>query len=126
VIDAHAPELADAEERPGLPALLAQLGSDARAFAEAEVRWIKAEAGERASHVVPALVLIVSALALAAGALIALLLGMILVLRPYAGTGGAVAIVVGGGIVVAGLLGWAGSRRIKRAVRPLNGQEEDK
>ncbi len=123
--DVPAPDLEDARERPGLPALLAQLGSDARAFAEAEVRWIKAEAGERASHAVPALVLIVSALALGSGALIALLIGLMLVLRPFAGTGGAVALVVAGSITIAALLGWAGNRRIKRAFRPLESPEAD-
>jgi hypothetical protein len=121
VSEAAPSELEPEKEHPGIAALITQLGDDARSFASSEMRWIKAEAGERAGHIAPALVLLIAAASLGAGSLIALLIGLILLLQDALGLGGAVAAVVAGGLVLAGLLGWLGGRRLKRIVRPLDG-----
>jgi Putative Actinobacterial Holin-X, holin superfamily III len=104
-------------ESPGIAALLSQLSGDARAFARAEANYLKAQAGERAAYAVPALAMLGVGLTLAAGSLIALLVGLIMVLAPLIGAGLATATVVGGAILIALLLLWAGSSRLRGAFK---------
>jgi hypothetical protein len=105
------------QEAPGIAALLSQFGSDATSFARAEANYLKAQAGERASYAVPALAMIVMGISLIAGALIALLVGLIILLSPRIGVGSAVAAIVGGSFLLALLLLWAGSRRLRGAFK---------
>jgi Putative Actinobacterial Holin-X, holin superfamily III len=115
--DPVANEIEAPAETPGIATLLSQLSGDARAFARAEANYLKAQAGERAAYAVPALAMLGVGVTLAAGSLIALLVGLILVLAPNIGTGLATAAVVGGAILIALLLLWAGSSRLRGAFK---------
>lgn len=103
--------------KPGMATLVRQLGEDARGFAEAEARYLKAAAGERVSYGTPGVAMVLAAISLAAGALIALLFGLMMMITPYTGAMAATALVVGGALVVAALLGWAGTNRLRNALK---------
>jgi hypothetical protein len=59
------------EERPTIAALFGQLVDDSRSFAKAEVAYLRAQAGERASFALPGLAMIGGAIALSFGAIVA-------------------------------------------------------
>ncbi len=88
---------------PGLKVLLDQLATDTRAFALAEVAWVKAEAGARASIAIPGLALIVAAIALVFGLIIAGLIGAMFALAPLIGIGWSVIATIVAGAVLAAI-----------------------
>ena len=106
------------EERPTIGELFTQLVDGGRGLFQAEVALYRIEAGRRSLSAGWAAGLLVGALTLAQGALIALLVGLIMVLAPALGTGWAVASVTVGAVALAGLLGWLGMRQISRAIDP--------
>lgn len=109
--------LIEAEEQPDLVALVRQLRDDARTFAEAEAQYIKAAARERVSYATPGLVMIVAAGSLGAGALVALLFGLMMVIAPHIGQGPATTLVFLAAVAIAAALGWTGTRRIRNAFK---------
>lgn len=109
---------ADPPDRPTIGALLAELGHDARAFADAEIARYRAYGKHAAVAAAIVLALFIAAVTLVQGAVIALLIGLILWLQPFTGTGWAILVVVAGAIVLALLLGWAGTRRARRIIPP--------
>jgi Putative Actinobacterial Holin-X, holin superfamily III len=106
-----APELAD--DAP-LRSVLTQLYDDGRAYASAQIDLLTVVGKEKARALGWLVVLVLTALVLAFGALLALLVGLMLVLQPMLGTGWAVMAVVIGAVAVAGLIGWLGYARMKR------------
>ncbi len=93
--DVVEPPVQDPDALPGLGALLGQLADDSRAFARAEFAFLRAEAGERVTHAVPGIALLVISIALALGTIGAMLVGLILLLATLLGLGWAVALVCG-------------------------------
>lgn len=113
------PEIIDpvAEERASLSALLVGLTRDASQFAQAEIAYLKAQAGERASYAVPGLIMIGVALALGLGLLSALPIALIWLLVPLVGAGFAFLIVTLVGLATVALLIKLGVRRIKAVLK---------
>ena len=103
-------------ERPTIGALFAELAADARVFAEAESARIKAYGRRAAISTGIVLGLVIAAVTLMQGAVIALLVGLILALAPAAGTPGATAIVVIGALLLGALLGWVAMKRARRII----------
>ncbi len=111
------PPLIEADDEPGLAELARQLRDDTLLFAQAEAQYIKVAARERVFYATPGLAMIVAGASLGAGALVALLFGVMMVIAPYIGQGWATILVF---VVAAGLsalLGWVGTRRIRNAFK---------
>lgn len=117
MLEPTAPEIDPPAEPLGMAALLSKLSGDAAAFARAEVNYLRAQAGERAVYALPAFAMLGIGFALAGGSLIALLVGLIILLTPAIGAGYATIAVVGGAILLALLLLWAGTRRLRGAFK---------
>jgi uncharacterized membrane protein YqjE len=107
----------EANERPAISSLLVELTRDARSFATAEVKYLKAQAGERAHFAVPGFIMIGVAIAFAIGALIALPVALIWLLSPIIGAGWAVLVVTLSGLALAAVLFKLGTRRIKAVLK---------
>lgn len=103
---------------PGLGTLLRQLVADGRAWAEAEAGYWQALAKARGSDALRGGILALAAIALAQGALVALLVGLVLALTPAVGALWATLIVIGAALLVAGLAGWFAFRWFRHALRP--------
>lgn len=106
-----------AEDEPGLADLVGQLRDDAHVFVEAEAQYIKAAARERVFYATPGLAMIVAAGSLGAGALVALLFGLMMVIAPIIGQGWATMVIFTVAAGLSALLGWAGTRRIRNAFK---------
>jgi Putative Actinobacterial Holin-X, holin superfamily III len=106
------------EEKPGIPQLLGQLASDTGDFARAEIAFLRAAAGERASYALPGIIMVALGTALASGAVVALLVGLVLWLDPIIGIGLAILASIGGSLVVAIILFQLGTMRLKNALKP--------
>ena len=78
---------------------------------------MKASAGARAQYAVPGVVLLVTALALVTGVVVALPVGLLLILAPIIGAGWAIAAVFAAFLLVGGVLGLIGFKRIKSAMK---------
>jgi Putative Actinobacterial Holin-X, holin superfamily III len=116
-----APSLTIAEEeKPGIPQLLGQLASDTGDFARAEIAFLRAAAGERASYALPGIIMVALGTALASGAVVALLVGLVLWLDPIIGIGLAILASIGGSLIVAIILFQLGTTRLKNALKPRN------
>ena len=87
------PDQEDGIERPSIATLFGQLVDDSCTFAQAEVAYIRAQVGERASYAVPGLAMIGAAVALSFGSIIALLIAAMLWLAKYMALGWAALIV---------------------------------
>jgi hypothetical protein len=96
----------------GLPALIGQLFEDALSLAKAEVRLAKARVYDLLRRSRTALILLVAALLLVQGSMVALMLGLVLTLAPLVGPAFAGLILLAAGLVLAGLLGWLALRHI--------------
>lgn len=106
------------DARPTIGELFTQLVDGARGLFQAEVALYRIEAGRRSLSAGWAAGLLIGALTLAQGALIALLVGLIMILAPAVGIVWAVVIVTVGAVALAGLLGWLGVRQISRVIDP--------
>jgi Putative Actinobacterial Holin-X, holin superfamily III len=106
-------------ERPPLGALFGELANHTADFARAEIRYYQAQAGERASHALPALIAMAAGGIIAIAAIGALLVGLTLALTVSLGGFIASLVVFMAAVLVALLLFWFGKGRIKRAFRPL-------
>jgi hypothetical protein len=108
--------MADAE-LPPIKVLLGQLVSDTTDFARAEIEFLRAQAGERASYAIPGLAMVGIALALAFGSIVALLVGLILWLSPLLGAGWSLLLVITVALLVTVLLLKFGAARLRSAVK---------
>ena len=91
---------------------------EVRDWFEAEVALYRARTTRRALSAAAAGVLIIAAVTLAQAALVALLIGLIMLLAPQMGTGYAILTVVGITVLLGALLAWLGVRRIQNIVDP--------
>ena len=112
------PVLIAEEEKPGIPQLLGQLASDTGDFARAEIAFLRAAAGERASYALPGIIMVAVGTALASGAVVALLVGLVLWFTPMIGTGWAIVASIGGSLIVAIILFRLGTVRLRNALKP--------
>ena len=94
--------------------LLSRVVADAEHVARAEIEVQKAKVGAKVGEARTALVFLVGAVAIGSLALVAFVVGMLMVLAPLVGPGGATAIVVGSLLLVSGMLGWLAMRHFKR------------
>ncbi len=110
--------LDDAQEKPSISQLARQLVDDGRSFAEAEVAYLKAQAGERASYAVPGLAMIGGAVALALGSLVAAVIGLMFLLADWIGLGWSLPItLIIFGLICYGLIR-VGTARVKDSLKP--------
>lgn len=98
--------------------LLSRLVMELRDWFEAEFALYRAQATRRGLSAAVAGVLILAAITLAQSALVALLIGLIMLLAPQMGTGYAILSVVGATLVIGALLAWLGIRKILNVVDP--------
>ena len=98
--------------------LFSRLVLELRDWFEAEFALYRAKATRRGLSAAVAGVLILAAVTLTQSALVALLIGMILLLTPQMGVGYAILIVVGATLASGALLAWLGIRRILDVVDP--------
>jgi uncharacterized membrane protein len=101
-------------EDEGLGALVGRAVEETRGLVGAEIELYKARFGERAAAYKSAIVFFAIAGVLALAALIALLVGLILTIATLVGPGFATAIVVGVVLLIAGVLGFVGTRKLAR------------
>ena len=116
--DAQATDREASPEDQGLKALAVQLADDATAFVVAETSYLKAEFGERAEYVQPAIYAVGFGWALMLGTMLTLPFAIILMLAPIIGIVWAVVLVSGGSLLVGRLLALFGMRRIKASLKP--------
>jgi hypothetical protein len=109
--------MTEPEDRPPVKALFAQLASDTSAFAEAEIAYLREQAGERWSYALPALIGIGVGVSLFLSVAIALPLGLMVALAPLVGPFLAILLVVVGGLLIGALLAKWGSQRLKAALK---------
>jgi Putative Actinobacterial Holin-X, holin superfamily III len=105
------------KSRDTITALFGQLADDTTQFARAEMAYLRAEAGERARHAIPGLWMIGIGAALAAGVMIALLVGFVLWLAPLVGAGLATLLVCALGAGAAIIFVRSGTRRLRKAIK---------
>lgn len=106
------------EPQLSLGELMSRLVEDIRIWFDAEFALYRIEATRRSVSFAMAAGMIVGALVLAQAAIIALLVGLIMLLAPAVGTGFAVLIVVGTSLAVVAVLAWLGKRRIEKIIDP--------
>lgn len=108
-----APPAPAGEAPPGLSIResFARLVDSGRDLVSAEIEWARLRGQVAATCLRDAALLGVTACLLALAAMVALLVGLILILQPLLGSGWAVVAVVGAALAVAGLLGWLAARR---------------
>jgi len=98
-----------------IPALISRLIDDGEQFVRAEVKLYRARALARLARARNGIVLIVVALSLVQAVMVAALVGLLIMLRPVLGPGGATATVVVAGLGVAGLLALIAWRLLLKA-----------
>ncbi|GGA57303.1 phage holin family protein [Sphingomonas psychrolutea] len=106
-----------AREQPGeddsIASLLARALADAEHLARAEIELQKAKVVARIDEARNGVLLLLAAVATAAVAVTALVVGILMVLTPLVGPAAATAIVVGTLLLVSALLGWLAMRHFK-------------
>lgn len=111
--DDQRPERAPDED--SIPALFGRLIDDAEDFIRAELRLYRANLFARLNEARTGIVMILTSFLLLQSAIIALLVGMVVILRPSLGAAGATAAVVGTSVLVAGVLAKLAFDRIRKA-----------
>ncbi|WP_375398442.1 phage holin family protein [uncultured Sphingomonas sp.] len=99
----------------GLPTLFKRLVDDGEGFARAEFELYRARLFARLGEARNAVVFAVVALLVALSAIMSGFVGLLLTLRELVGFGWATLIVVGGGLVLAGVLAALGYVQFRRA-----------
>lgn len=102
-------------EDDSIVALFARLVDDAERFVRAELKLYRATLFARLVEVRSAVIMLLASLFLAQSAMIALLVGLIVILRQQLGAIGATAAVFGGSMAIAGLLAWIAMIKIRQA-----------
>lgn len=103
----------------GLGTVVTRVVDDAKAYAQAEVTLWKTVAGTRGSQAGIAAGFAAGAVVIALSAVVALLVGAILSLRPVMGPGWATLLVVVVALLLAGILGKMAASGFKRVFAPL-------
>ncbi len=119
-----APPPVEADE--SIVALFSRLVDDAETFVRAEIRLYRANLFARLTEARTAIIMILTAFLLAQSAIIALLVGLVVILRPILGAVGATASVVIGAITVAGLLAWLAIDKISRVTEINSKTQRDR
>jgi len=104
-------------EQESIPALVSRLIDDGEGFVRAELKLYRARVVARVGEARNAVILAVVALSLAQAVIVAALVGLLILLRPALGPGGATAVVVAGGLALAALLAWLGWRQLLKATQ---------
>jgi hypothetical protein len=107
-----------ATARPPLRLLFRQLGDDATAFAKAQAAFYKAVATDKAIGAAWVAGLVIAALTLLQGALVATLVGLILALSPVIGIGWSIAAVAFGAIMFSAFLAVLAARKARTLGSP--------
>lgn len=113
----------EASER-SLSGDLRQLADDARAVAQAEVAYQKSRAAFAGQEIKGIALVGLLAAALVFFALMALTVGLVIALTPLITAWGATAVVAGGLLIIAMLLGYGAARRWRRMSTLLSGETE--
>ena len=116
--ETSSPNLSETEERLPLKALFGQLASDTSAFAKAEMAWLRAQAGERASYALPGVILISVAVALSFGTLVALVVGVMMLVATVMAPHWAILLVTLLFLAIAALLARWGVARLRKSLKP--------
>lgn len=95
-------------------ALFTRLVDNAETFVRAEIRLYRANVFSRLSDARTAIIMLLASFLIAQSAIIALLVGLVVILRPALGGVGATATVVIGGVSVAGLLAGLAINKIRQ------------
>lgn len=95
--------------KTAIPQLVGQLLQDGVALARAEVQLFKSRVSTRIAAARTGLIFLAAAGVVAIVSLIALVTGLVLALLPYVGAALAGVIVMVGGLLIAGILGWIGA-----------------
>jgi hypothetical protein len=103
-----------------IPTLVTRLIDDGKQFVRAEVQLYRVRLSSRIPPARNALILGVVALSLVLATIVAALAGLLIVLARPLGPGGATAVVVLGGLVLAGLLGWLAVGQVRKAMQPTD------
>ncbi len=98
-----------------ITSLVARLIDDGEAFVRAELKLYRARLFVRLGEARSAILLATGAFLLSQAVLVAGLVGLLMILRRLVGPGWATLIVVGSGLVVAGVMVWAAWLLVKRA-----------
>ncbi len=114
------------ETDESIVALFSRLVDDAETFVRAEIRLYRANVFARLTEARTAIIMILTAFLLAQSAIIALLVGLVVILRPILGAVGATATVVIGAITVAGLMGWLAIAKISRVTEINSKTQRDR
>lgn len=109
-------QIAPAQPDEGLGDLVSRLVADARTYATAEAALLRETATSRARAARGGAVMLVAALLLVSAAVTALIVGVLMTLAEAVGPAWATAIVVVVTLVVAGLLGWLGARKLSNGL----------
>ena|GEM_PF-1882853 len=112
------PSPSDAADAPSVRETIRRLADDTAGYARAEMAYLKAELGDRSSHIGPAIGLFGGAIALALALIVALIVGLMIWLGSAIGLGWSILIITL--LCAAGiwLLVKIGAAHIKRAFRP--------
>lgn len=103
---------------PSVRALINQLIADTKDYARAEMEFVRAEVGDRTSHIGPAIGLMAGAAVLLFAALIAALVGVTFWIGLAIGLGWAILIVTTVVAVLAYVLVRIGQRHLQQVTRP--------
>jgi hypothetical protein len=112
------PDITESPDKIGIKALFGQLVDDTGAFARAELSVLKAQAGERAAYAIPGFVMLSVGVALAFGAIVALLIGIGVWLSFITGPVSALLIVTFGALSASALLFKLGADRLSNVFKP--------
>lgn len=102
-------------QEESITSLVTRLIDDGEEFVRAELKLYRARLFSRLDEARSAIVLAVLALSLVQAVIVAALVGLLIVLRPIIGPGGATAVVVVAGLALAGLLAWLAVAQLRRA-----------
>ena len=112
------------DQPKGIAALVAQLVDDAKAYARAEMTFLRALAEARSREAMIAGALFAAAITLANAVAIALIVGLMALLSEAIGLFWALVAIVLGGTLIVGGLGWWGWIYARRVGAPLDLEEE--
>lgn len=102
-------------EDESIPTLVTRLIDEGEDFVRAELRLYRARVLSRVDEARNAIMLAVIAFFLAQAVLVAALVGLLILLRPLLGPGGATGVVIVVGLGLAGLLGFLAWRQLLKA-----------
>jgi hypothetical protein len=98
-----------------ITSLVSRLIDDGEEFVRAELKLYRARVFSRLDEARNAILLGIGALVLAQSVVVAALVGLLLTMRRLVGPGWATLVVVGGGLLITAMMGWAAWALVKRA-----------